>query len=150
MKCFQWPIRAVAAFCFLMAAVGVVSSAEPYFITLDKLELKKDSGEWLDIIEPNHPVDLMNMEATISFFNNGRVPAGAFKNFRITFEDHGQKKKIFRKEDLNTLFEVKQGSFVNISFQLDLGSKKVKETRLAVDQQAFVDFGDSMETLTID
>ncbi len=137
--------------CFLMAAVGAseVFSAQPYFITIHKLELKKNSGEWLSIVEPDHRVDLMNTEAAISFFNNGRVPAEWFKNFKITFEDHGQKTEIFRKKDMDTPFQVKRGSFVNVSFELDLHSKKVKETHLVVDQQEFIDSGDNIGMLNL-
>ena len=120
-------------------------AAEPYFITLQKLELKKDSGEWVDIIEPDHKVDLGNTEASISFFNNGRVPAGHFKNFRLSFEDHGKNREMTRRQDLDELFIVKKGSFVNVSFELDLDSQKIQETRLTVDGQEFVDAGDKID-----
>ena len=121
-------------------------AVEPYFITLQKLELKKDSGEWVDIVEPDHKVDLRQTEAAISFFNNGRVPAGSFKNFRLSFEDHGKNREMSRRQDLEAPFLVKKGSFVNVSFGLDLDNQKVKEAHLTVDDQEFVDPGDKIET----
>ena len=122
-----------------------VFSAEPYFITIQKLELKNDRGEWLTILEPDHRVDLNNTEAAVSFFNNGRVPPGSFKNFRITYEDHGKSAEMSRKTDWTPPFQVKNGSFVNVSFKLDLDSKKVKETHLVVDQEEWTDSGDNIE-----
>ena len=120
-------------------------AVEPYFITLQKLELKKDSGEWVDIIEPDHKVDLNSTEAAISFFNNGRVPVGQFKNFRLSFEDHGKDREMSRRQDMDAPFQVKKGSFINVSFELDLDSQNVKGTRLTVDSQEFADTGDHIE-----
>ena len=122
-----------------------VPAAEPYFITLQKLELKTDGGEWVDIVEPDHKVDLRATEAAISFFNNGRVPPGRFKNFRLSFEDHGKNRQISRKQDLEPPFEVRKGSFMNVSFELDLDAQKVKGTHLTVDRRDFVDTGDNIE-----
>lgn len=131
------------AICIICAKP--VFSAEPYFITIQQLELKKDSGEWLSILEPDHRVDLRSTEASVSFFNNGRVPAERFKNFRIRFEDHGKNTEMFRKTDLDPPFQVNKGSFVNVSFELDLDSRTVKQTHLTVDQQEFVDAGSNIE-----
>ena len=132
------------AFLFLLSVFPALA-AEPYFITIQKLELKNNGGEWVSILEPDHKVDLVSTEASVSFFNNGRVPAERFKNFRLSFDDHGKSVMMSRAKDLETPFQVKKGSFVNVSFELDLETKKVKETRLTVDEQEFVDAGDNIE-----
>ena len=120
--------------------------AESYFITLQKLELKKINGGWVDIIEPDHKVDLVSTEPTLSFFNNGRVPPGSFNNFRVTFQDHGKMRQLTRINDLTKNLVVKKGSFINVSFILDLKNNhgRVQELRLAVDEDERVDLGDSV------
>ena len=148
----KWIFDRIYVIVFLICVICVrpVFSAEPYVITLQKLELKKDNGEWVDIIEPDHRVDLNSTEAVISFFNNGRVPAGRFKNFRLSFEDHQKNRAISRRQDLDTPFVVKKGSFVNVSFELDLDTRQVKEAHLTVDDQEFVDAGDRLEMVDKD
>jgi len=134
----------IIANLFLLTT-SIVNAAEPYFITIQKVELKRNSGEWVSILEPDHRVDLRTTKAAVSFFNNGRVPHDQFKNFKIAYEDHGQSREMSRKKDLEEPFEVKKGSFVNVSFDLDLDSGKIKQTDLVVDQKEFIDPGDNIE-----
>ena len=133
-------------FLILLLVAGSATAGESYFITIQKLELKKDTGEWVNIIEPDHKVDLVSTEAVVSFFNNGRVPPGRFNNFKITFEDHGLVRQLSRKQDVTAPFTVKNGSFVNVSFMLDLEKKRgrVKELRLVVDDDVRVDSDDAI------
>ena len=135
----------VFLFLLFLFLSSVAVAAGPYFITIQKLELRKESGEWVSILEPDRRVDLAATEASVSFFNNGRIPADRFKNFRLSFEDHGRNVEMTRKKDLEPPFEVKKGSFVNVSFELDLDTQKVKETHLTVDGREFVDAGDNIE-----
>jgi peroxiredoxin len=114
-------------------------AAESYVITIQKLELKRVDGSWVKIIEPDYRVDLASTEAVVSFFNNGRVPNADFNNFRINFEDHGVEKQMTRFEDFRPSLRVKKGSFVRVSFDLDLATKQVKELRLNVDDAGRVD-----------
>ena len=123
----------------------VVSAAEPYFITLEKLELKKVSGEWVNVIEPDHKVDLRSTEPSISFFNNGRVPEAPFNNFKITFDDHGKTRQISRRADLEKPVVIKKGSFINAAFVLDLeNNAQVKDLTLTVDEDTRIDSGETI------
>ena len=78
---------------FFLAGVFFLGSSHVSFsagdpsecvITIKSVQLEKDSGEWITVVEPDRQVDLISQEATISFFNNGRrVPSGHYKNFKI-------------------------------------------------------------------
>ena len=127
--------------------------AEPYFITIQKLELKKTGGDWVTVIEPDHRVDLMSTEAVVTFFNNGRVPAADFDNFRVLFDDHGAARAISRKKDYDVPVRVKKGSFIRVSFVLDFESgadgspvrpSRVRELDLTVDDLERADKGDTL------
>jgi hypothetical protein len=138
--------KLIGATCVLVCVVSVYAfSAESHFITIQKLELKKENGEWLGILEPDHKVDLTNTDAAVSFFNNGRVPPEKFKNFKVTFDDQGKKTEMSFKKDLDSSLLVKKGSFVSVSFELEEESKKVKQMRWVVDAREFVDQGDNIE-----
>ncbi len=129
----------------LLLSLASAALAEPYYVTVQKLELKTEAGEWIDIIEPDHKVDLNETDASVSFFNNGRVPPGDFKNFRLSFEDRGVDRQMSRREDFATPFTVKKGSFVNVVFDIDTQNQNVKGTHLTVDAQEFVDPGYNIE-----
>lgn len=145
-----------AVFLFLTCLLGTPSggATEPYFITIQKLELKKTDGQWVDILEPDHRVDLLSTEATISFFNNGRVPTAEYSNFRVTFEDHGCQRQISRKVDFELPVSVKKGSFVNVAFDLQIATNKdgtavrptgVRQLRLTSDGAERMDMSDQLE-----
>lgn len=87
--------RAIAAALVLLAAAlawaaGSRSAGQPsrFEITILKVELKNEAGEWVKIIEPDRRVDLAQEEAMVAFFNNdGRVPFGSYVNFRVTISE---------------------------------------------------------------
>ena len=106
-------------------------------ITIKEVQLKKDSGEWITVIEPDHQVDLVNQEPMISFFNNGRrVPPGDYSNFKIlllrtikiknaqhfslVYESPNDEIAISGSEDFLQPLKVKRGSFISVRFVLDL------------------------------
>jgi hypothetical protein len=139
----------------LLLWTGPAQAAEPYFVTIAALELQKQDGGWVTVVEPDHRVDLMNTEAQVSFFNNGRVPPGEYQNFRVLFDDAGTRRTITRGEPYTPPLPVRKGSFISVwfilNFELDgdglpVRPRSVKELRLTVDDFLQVDAG---ATLTI-
>lgn len=130
-------------------------AAESFFITIQKVELKNASGEWVDVIEPDRRLDLTIDEPTVSFFNNGRIAPGDYSNVRVSLisEEDGLKKVFLeRNEDYEPALSVLRSSFVNVSFEFDpaqtpmrLASETIKEVRLTVDSQERLDAGDSIK-----
>jgi hypothetical protein len=127
---------------------------ESFFVTIEKVELKNASGEWMDVIEPDRRLDLTKDEPTVSFFNNGRIAPGDYSNVRVSLiSEEGARKKVFleRKTNYSPALSVRKGSFVNVSFEFDpnqtpfrLESETVKEVRLTVDEDERLDGGDSI------
>ena len=133
---------------------SVAHTAEPYFITLQKLELRTRDAQWVTIVEPDHQVDLMSADASVTFFNNGRVPEGDYDNFRLTFQDHATTREITRKLNYNMPLPVHKGSFIRVWFVLDferdaneipVRPRNVKELRLTVDDIIRIDDGRTLE-----
>ena len=144
--------------CLLSSVLSV--AAEPFFITIEKVELKNASGEWVDVVEPDRRLDLAAEEPTVSFFNNGRIAPGDYTNVRVTLIDVGadfmpaQRAAttiLERKNDYAPPLLIKKGSFVNVSFLFDLGSlpqlneETIKEVRVTVDDQERLDAGDNIK-----
>jgi hypothetical protein len=130
------------------------AATAPYYITLGKLELETSGGGWVDIIEPDHRVDLMTTDASIVFFNNGRVPAAEYENFRVTFDDQGRKHQLTREEKFLPPVTVKKGSFVRVVFALEFEKDGtgapvrptgVRQWSLTVDDDERTDPGDKIE-----
>lgn len=85
-----WLLSALAFAAFLTARPPVAGAAETakFVVTLKKVELKNNTGQWITVIEPDRRIDLVNEEASVSFFNNGgRVPPGNYINYRITLSE---------------------------------------------------------------
>ena len=130
-----------------------VSAAQSFFVTVDKVELKGAGGKWVSVIEPDRKVDLMQEEATISFFNNGRVPPDDYSNVRVSLTGENYKDKFFleRKEDFEKAVAIKKGSFVNVSFEFDfskaheISQQTVKQIHLTVDEEERIDGGDNIK-----
>ncbi len=106
-------------------------AAGPGTITINGVYLKDGAGKWVKVIEPDRIVDFSKEEATVVFFNNhGRVPAGAYKNFRIDFTgNEGARKLLSSRRDFDKGVAVKKGSFIRVSF--DLAFEKEIEIRQA-------------------
>jgi len=121
----------------VFSGVAFADSPSECIITIKSVELKKSSGEWLTVIEPDHRVDLVSQEPVVSFFNNGRrVPPANYKNFKITLlrtikgkdldqvdftydAPHGEI-MIYGKTDFLKPLKVSTRSFVSVWFVLDL------------------------------
>lgn len=137
---------------FLISFLSIFILAENAFsdvvpsqhvITIKSVELEKDSGGWVTIIEPDHQVDLANQEAVISFFNNGRrVPPGSYRNFKIIFdnEETGEKIRLYGVGNFSEPLKVAPRSFISVSFELNLArtlrDSRVKQVAVVVDEQA--------------
>lgn len=88
-------MRSSSAGEILLAALLLLASAPAfadgvpshYVVTIEKIELKTEEGRWVTVIQPDKQVDLIESEARVAFFNNGRVPEGRYLNFRITLSD---------------------------------------------------------------
>lgn len=153
--------RTAVSFLFFLSAVscplfaGESLALEPFFVTIEKVELKSSSGEWVDVIEPDRRLDLTVDEPTVSFFNNGRIAPGGYSNVRVSLiSEEGTRKKLFleRKIDYSPSLVVRNGSFVNVFFRFDLerlpmrlASDTIKEVNLTVDQEERHDNGDSIK-----
>ena len=127
--------------CFLVLFLA-------FFITIDQVELKSASGQWVTVIRPDRRVDLAAEEPSVRFFNNGRIPAGDYSNVRVRFTpEEGARKQMSleRSEDYEKPIGVKKGTFIGVSFLFDWAGKPgvsaeaVKEVRLVVDQEEHVD-----------
>lgn len=130
-----------------------------FFITLDGVELKNASGEWVTVIRPDKRVDLSQEEPAVRFFNNGRIPEGEYVNVRVTFtpgawQEAGTRLaprvlKMERGEDYAEPFAIKKGTFVGVSFSFDhperLNAEAVQEVRVTIDQQTRVDGSDRIK-----
>lgn len=75
-------VLALSAFTAL-AAPAEAEDPSRYLVTIQSVSLKREDGTWLTVSQPDHPVDLVNQEAAVAFFNNGRVPSGKYVNFRL-------------------------------------------------------------------
>lgn len=135
-------IFAAAALFFCAAAFAAgtdfspAASGAPRAVTIRGVYLKNDAGAWVKIIEPDRRVDLSVEEPVVSFFNNGgRIPAGAYKNFRVDFYGEGPELRHLRsKDDFEKSVAVKKGSFVRVWFGLaPEGALKVEKAGLTVD-----------------
>lgn len=134
------PKALVLAAAMLTAAAAAHAAASPAacVITLAKVELKHADGRWVTVLEPDHPVDIVREEPSFALFNDGRVPAGAYVNFRITLTDRvkittdegvvfrqalsrpGRGPEITASGDLAQPVRVGRGSFIGGRFGLDL------------------------------
>ena len=128
-------------------------SVEPFFVTIDKVELKKADGEWFTVIEPDRKINLASEEAIVSFFNNGRIPPGDYSNVRVSLTRWKEgAKRVFleRKTDYAQMIAVKNGSFVNVSFNFKKTvfgyfSEVIEKVDLIVDDQERIDGSDTIK-----
>ena len=109
-------------------------------ITIERVELQKEPDGWVTVIEPDRRVDLLKEEPTVVFFNNtGRVPAGRYQNFKIGYIENNTSilRTLTAKEGFGKSFEVKKGSFIRVSFMLDLSAgARLEKAMVTVDKDA--------------
>ena len=134
---------------FFLAGVLVLGFSDVSFsagdssecvITIKSVQLKKDSGEWITVIEPDHQVDLAKQEPRVSFFNNGqRVPVGSYSNFKVIFYNKGsdQEIQIYGNKNFSEPLKAKAKSFISVWFDLNL-CDKVEQATVVVDDQKIV------------
>lgn len=143
-------LKLVCAIVFLFCSIyaGASFSAEPFFVTIQKVDLKNEFGEWVTVMEPDKKVDLAQDEPSVSFFNNGRVPPGKYVNVRVRL-DQGL---ISRIKDYALPLDIKKGSFVNVAFGFDfsgisrsLGQDNFKQIQLTVDDEDRLDGADQIK-----
>ncbi len=72
-------------------------------VTIERFELKNNTGEWITVISPDLQVDLAVKDPTLSFSNaGGKIPPGNYINFRIilseTFKVSGKDHENLTKE----------------------------------------------------
>ena len=139
-------MKSFKSLAVLFSLVTLFSSSSDVFaagdpsacvVTIKSVQLQKESGEWITVIEPDRRVDLVNQEPTVSFFNNGRrVPPGNYNNFKIFLlrtikakDDKGidviyeaPHEEIVIDGNRNFLesAQVKRQSFVSVWFELNL------------------------------
>lgn len=104
------------------AAINEVEGPDTYTITIHAVRIMNTAGVWMTVIEPDKVVDLYQALPSISFFNNGRVPPGAYSNFDISYTDSKKSEgriKLTANQDFEPLW-VKQSSFINVNFKLGL------------------------------
>lgn len=106
-------------------------------VTVQSVELKTSDNRWITVIEPDKQVDLTQEEPLVNFINNGRIPPGFYKNFKVVFDVSGiEREKIYFSsfEDWMKPVEVKKTSFIAVRFGLNLEDPKdVRWTRVTVD-----------------
>ncbi|MBI4353023.1 MAG: DUF4382 domain-containing protein [Candidatus Omnitrophica bacterium] len=134
-------MRVKRVFCCLLLALTVFgspslgSSLPKNVITIQKVELKSASGEWVTVIEPDRQVDLLTTIPRVSFINNGRVPPGGYTNFRLTLSEIPKDRiEICSAKELEDPLEVRKGSFVSVSFSMDREGT-LDEVEVIVDQR---------------
>ena len=142
-KHFTMTLRLVLVFVsMLVFSQDLYAAGDPSecVITIETVALKNGEGKWVTVANPDHEVDLVTQEAGLSFFNNGRVPAGRYVNFRILiskrfkvldsksspvqahFEDgeEGSSIEIRGAKDFEESFLVNRSSFIGVWFKIDL------------------------------
>ena len=138
----------------LTCLLGTGSGQQSVFITIDRVELKNSSGEWVTVIRPDRRLDLTQEEPSVRFFNNGRIPSGNYSNVRVSFTAEEPARKAMtleRKEDYNPPVAIKKGTFVGVTFLFDrlgeapLSAETIHETRLVVDQDEHIDGGGTIK-----
>ena len=117
-----------------------------YFITIQSVQLKNDQGKWHTVIEPDHVVDLEKAEPGVSFFNNGRVPAGNYVNFKLVFLENSthSMREITGKADFSSPVKVEKGSFIGVWFKYLLPSKEIEKVSVFIDDSTRVIQGDEI------
>ena len=124
------------------------------FITIDQVELKKTSGEWVTIVRPDRRLDITQEEPAVRFFNNGRIPSGDYSNVRVHFTAEEETRKqmtLERVADYAPPVAVKKGSFIGVTFSLDwkdgerVSERAVKEVKLVADQDERIDGGEKIK-----
>ncbi len=127
---------------------------EPFFVTIEKVELESASGEWIKVIEPDRKVDLLTEEPEVHFFNNGRVAPGSYTNVRVQLrlDDHPHPSFFSRKTDYDPPVAINKGDFIGVRFYFDFSSGKrlldestVYKVRLIVGEDERVDVGSAMK-----
>lgn len=130
----------VVTACFLGSTAAAENFPAGYVITIENVQLKDSSGNWLSIIRPDKQVDLTKTEAAVSFFNNtGRVPPDSYDNFRVDFlRPDGQKVRLSSSIALERPLWVKKGSFIRVWFELEAKTGQelqAKKASVTVDGQ---------------
>lgn len=133
--------------------MGVWLLALAFFVTVDEVQLKHVSGDWVRVIRPDSRVNLDHADPSVRFFNNGRIPEGRYVNVRVRFtpDSVGWPLTLERAEDYRVPVDIRKGSFINVSFQLDpallpqLSPGAVLEVRLTADQDERVDGSDKIK-----
>ena len=136
-----------AFFSFLSPSSSTLHAGaftEPFFVTVERVELKDTAGVWVKIIEPDRRFDLLSEEPVVQFFNNtGRIPAGTYTNVRVTARmDEDPRAVVFgRKLDYETPLAIARGAFVRVRFLFDLESgsrtldeRSVREVHVSIDE----------------
>ena len=138
LKNFGILISSAVLFGFISDTFAASAPSE-CVITIKSVQLKKDSGEWITVIEPDYQVDLVNQEPAVSFFNNGRrVPPGNYSNFKalllrtikvkdtkrlsFIYEAPNNEIAIYGSRDFPEPLKVKTASFIGVRFGLDLSN----------------------------
>lgn len=155
-------LAVLSATLFFAQAAWAAGAPSSCVVTIENIQLKTSEGRWLTVIDPDHPVDIVKEEPGLSFFNNGRVPAGRYSNFKLTLSDDvkaldaehrrcqvlGTKTghdgiQIMASKDLDRPLVVQKGSFVAVWFTLDL-THTVEGLRFTVPEKV------SALTMTVD
>ncbi len=92
---------------------------------VDEIALQNSLGVWEVIAHPDHPMDVASQEFGVSFFNQGRVPSGEYRNARLVASPLGDHTNPIRrlrmalKQDLAKPFTVRKNSFISVWFHLN-------------------------------
>jgi hypothetical protein len=115
-------MRAVALVLAALVSASVSSAAETKAsLVIDKVELKAETGEWVNVVEPDKPVDPSAPLLEAKFFNNAdRIPAGKYVNVRLTLSRADQGiAHAWCKNDFHVPVSVHKGSFVRVAYTPD-------------------------------
>ena len=111
-------------------------------LTIKSVQLKDSAGQWFTVIEPDHQVDLATQEPGLSFFNEGRVPAGDYVNVKIAVtglrpEDGARQSTLAAAKDFAAPLAVRKNSFIGIWFKFDDLSRpaSVHEASITIDDK---------------
>lgn len=130
---------AIACVLALLASAALAAEAPAsYIITIQNVELKNHSGEWVSVVEPDRQADVLNDPAEVSFINRGRVETGDYVNFRIAFLEPGQldvPRSLTAARDFAEPLTVKKTSFIHAQFDLDVSKRVVDAAAIHVDDQ---------------
>ena len=90
MRKIQWSAVIIFIFLCLASELFAAGAATKYIITVQTIQLRNDSGEWVTIATPNQPINIADVDVGAvagSFLNDASIPFGNYVNFKLIISE---------------------------------------------------------------